>query len=249
MNSNTYAFISTSSELMWNVRKEIKWNIYWKRVALGEYMYRVLPSWRRILMEKCKCFCWVERYVQRTHLLNWSSTHCWCIRDEMSKERAGMINMRHWMEGSIPYRKFMSAKARCDYPKNTSYYRYGWRGIKFLRESFEDFWRDMKDSYYEHVKQYGDKNTTLDRIDNNWDYCKENCRWATWDEQHNNMSNNHHIVYKWKYYPSISLLAKDMWKKESLIRDRIRNWWTIEESVDTPLLKFWENHVKKKHKL
>ena len=52
----------------------------------------------------------------------------------------------------------------------------------------------MYDSYLEHMAEYWEKNTTLDRIDNNWNYCKENCRWATYKEQSNNKRNN--TIYK-----------------------------------------------------
>lgn len=51
---------------------------------------------------------------------------------------------------------------------------------------FHNFFLDMYESYCDHVKLYGDKNTTLDRIDNYLGYSKYNCRWATLKEQAQN---------------------------------------------------------------
>ena len=48
-------------------------------------------------------------------------------------------------------------------------------------EDFRNFYRDMGER---------PKGTSLDRIDPHGNYCKENCRWADYETQENNKTNN-----------------------------------------------------------
>ena len=71
-------------------------------------------------------------------------------------------------------------KMRCYNEKSSGYKYYGGRGIQICDrwlESYENFLADM-----------GERPTgkSLDRIDTDGNYCKENCRWATNKEQGRN---------------------------------------------------------------
>ena len=58
----------------------------------------------------------------------------------------------------------------------------------------------MYESYIEHCSKYSERDTTIDRIDNNWNYSKENCKWSTYREQQNNRTNNSHVEIDWVVY-------------------------------------------------
>lgn len=88
--------------------------------------------------------------------------------------------------------------ARCNNPKQWNYSYYGGRGIKIEWKNIREFADDMLSSYEKHCKEYGEKDTTLDRIDNDGNYGPENCRWATKYEQSNNARSNILVTHEGK---------------------------------------------------
>lgn len=96
--------------------------------------------------------------------------------------------MSHGLSRHLLYYIWKTIKQRCYNNNNKDYKYYGGVNIKMSeswRNSFISFYTDMIDSYNKHCEDFGIRNTSLDRIDPTKDYCKENCRWATWKEQNN----------------------------------------------------------------
>ena len=83
----------------------------------------------------------------------------------------------HGMRNERIYGTWRSMKQRCHTKTHKAYNNYGGRGIKVCSEwlnSFSAFYADMGTC---------PAGLSLDRIDNNKGYYKENCKWSTWEEQ------------------------------------------------------------------
>lgn len=114
-------------------------------------------------------------------------------------------------------------KARCFNKKNNRYKNYGARGISVCDSwlIFDNFLDDIGEAPH---------GMTIERIDNNKDYSKENCCWASYKEQANNKSTNRIINIKGRDYTIAQ--ASDVFKiKYSTLWYRIRKGYDPEKAI------------------
>lgn len=182
------------------------------------------------MYEKCICDCWKVKWVSRSNLLRGRTNSCGCTRAELLKSKY----KTHWMTWTRIYKIFHDMKRRCECEKDSVYKWYGGKWIKCLWNTFDDFYMDMWTSYNEHVNQFWEKETTIDRIDGDWDYCKENCRWATKKEQNNNRCSSRSITYKWVVYPTMKSICDELWLNYKCFKKRLEDWWDIIDAIETP---------------
>lgn len=124
----------------------------------------------------CRCECGCLKAVRTNNLTGGNVRSC---------GRCGKV--KHGLWRTSTYHSWQSMKKRCFNKDDVAYKQYGGRGIRVCDEwlNFEAFYRDMGDK---------PEGATLERIDVNGDYCKDNCKWASSFEQSRNRRSNRIIT-------------------------------------------------------
>lgn len=118
-----------------------------------------------------KCHCGNEFKAQFQHINRKLTTSCGCIK----KANIRLINKQNATHNLSKHRLYDTWKhmiQRCTNNKDKTYKNYGARGITVCKEwlDIKNFIDDMYPTYQEGL--------SIDRIDNDKGYYKDNCRWA-----------------------------------------------------------------------
>lgn len=176
----------------------------------------------------CRCECGAIKVVRGNNLTHGGSLSCGCLNRETSRS----FCTTHGKSKTREYRCWAGMLARCTNPNSSSAPRYIGRGITVCER-----WKNSFAAFVEDMGESPTSDYSIDRIDNNSGYCKENCRWATRTEQQRNMRGNKIIeiggvsrcLVEW------AEIAKTNYKTVSL---RIKRGWSNEDAIFTPVKKY-----------
>ena len=128
------------------------------------YLYPTPTSKQKTKYAMYKCFCGNEFKAQVQNIKNKTTKGCGCMQ--------GKNRITHNLTNHRIYPVWNAIIARCKNPKHKQYKDYGGRGITVCEHWLnpQNFINDMYETYKEGL--------SIDRIENDKGYCKDNCRWV-----------------------------------------------------------------------
>ena len=171
----------------------------------------------------CICECGNQKNISGTSLRNGQTKSCGCLFKEVARNK-GFNRKTHGMACTRVYSIWSNMKSRCYSTTNKKYHLYGGRGIVVCdrwKDSFENFYADMGEPPLD---------CSLDRINVNGNYEKENCRWATQKEQQNNRRDNVIITVGEKPMTMTEYCEKHNLNSDK-VQQRLKRGWTQEQAV------------------
>ena len=122
-----------------------------------------------------ECECGNTKTINSASVRKGATKSCGCL----AKETTSKVRRKHGLSNTKSYEVWNNLMSRCYNQLDPGYKNYGGRGITVSEEwhDFVNFYRDMGNP---------PKDKSIDRIDNDGPYSKENCRWKTWSQQNIN---------------------------------------------------------------
>lgn len=182
------------------------------------------PSWL------CLCDCGETAEYASATIQSMKVKSCGCVRRENSRRQ----NITHGFSRAVHnhqlYKTYKNMVYRCMNKKAACFHNYGGRGIQISNEwlDIHNFIRDMECSW--------SPGMTIERIDNNGNYEKSNCRWATKREQCANMRRTVLISFN-GVTKHLAEWSRTSGVCSSTISQRILRGWSAEKAIFTPAIK------------
>ncbi len=173
-----------------------------------------------------RCECGTERLLGKGNLSSGRSLSCGCWRPAILSEQRRI----HGGSRTRLHNIWKAMKRRCLLPTDSVYANYGGRGVTLALEWHEFVpFRDWAES-----NGYTDE-LTIDRIDGTKGYEPENCRWATYQEQANNLRSNR-ILEAFGERKTLAMWGRDPRCVVTIntIKSRVARGWDTEAAITGP---------------
>ncbi|MGX6999940.1 hypothetical protein [Caballeronia sp. KNU42] len=181
-----------------------------------------LPKQRKAVF---RCDCGNEFVAYINNVKKGNSKSCGCIRDA----KRPFNNLKHGRAriGDRAYKSWTHMLGRCNNPKDAKYPDYGARGISVCERwlSFENFLEDMGDP---------PRGTTIDRKENDGNYEKSNCRWATPTQQANNRRSSRFLEFEGERL-TVAEWSRKRGIDYSVLLYRINAGWSAGKALSEPI--------------
>src|ERR1041385_454318 len=178
----------------------------------------------------CRCECGKTISAIGHCLKSGNTKSCGCLAREITSNRNRTHGCSKASELWPEYRSWSGIIQRCTNRKNPAWVHYGARGIKVCERwlVFENFLADMG--------QRPSSNHSIDRINNDGDYCKENCRWATRKEQNRNRRDNIYIKFDGVYL-TLADWESLLGLTTGLLKGRVHKRWSVNKTLFHPRMR------------
>lgn len=175
----------------------------------------------------CQCDCGNTKTIRRDSLKNGRTSSCGCYAKERHPKKHGLSRSRI-------YGIWLNMKNRCLKPNAKHYEYYGGRGITVTDEWLGE---NGFDCFYKWAMENGySDGLTIDRIDTNFGYAPDNCRWATMAQQVDNRSNTRYMTLNGET-KSIKEWSKTTGLSRRVLYYRTTHGWNDEKALTTPIMK------------
>lgn len=175
----------------------------------------------------CLCICGKVKSIRTFSITSGATTSCGCKQTEtISLKATTYKNSKHILWG-----RFADMHRRCKSKSRKDYIHYGGRGIyvcdewNYSDQGFEKFMGDFGKLFVEGLE--------IERIDNNGNYCKDNCKWATRKDQTRNTRKNTYITWNGETRVLVEW-AEILEISQRVLIDRLGKLnWSIEKAFTT----------------
>jgi len=180
---------------------------------------------------ECRCDCGTIRVVQEYDLKNKEGQTCGCLKNKGKPKKIKIthkINELHGMSSWPEHKVWRNMKGRCYNRNDQAFADYGGRGIEVCES-----WRNSFTNFITDMGRRPSSDYSIDRIDNDKNYEKGNCKWSTHSQQAGNRRKKRILTFDGKSL-TLAQLARIAGIKYNKLLQRLNENWPSKPAAIVP---------------